>query len=111
MAAAQGRGREWLAVPAAALAAALAYIAGGIIRGSYPYGPKPRNILDLGQQFIPMHAHLRDLMTGAAPGDFFFNWSSGYGVPYLGDFMAYNGAGLSWIVLLFRGTRSTSRCT
>ncbi|TDD59633.1 hypothetical protein E1263_14175 [Kribbella antibiotica] len=101
MAAAQGRGRGWLAVPVAALAAALAYIAGGIIRGSYPFGHIPRNILDLGQQFIPMHAHLRDIMTGAAPGDFFFNWSSGYGVPYIGDFMAYNGAALSWIVLLF----------
>ncbi|MFI5728852.1 YfhO family protein [Kribbella sp. NPDC051587] len=101
MAAAQGRGRGWLAVPVAALAAALAYIAGGIIRGSYPFGDIPRNILDLGQQFIPMHAHLRDLLTGTGPGDFFFNWSSGYGVPYIGDFMAYNGAALSWIVLLF----------
>ncbi|MFK4088145.1 YfhO family protein [Kribbella sp. NPDC020789] len=101
MAEAQGRGRGWLAVPAAALAAALAYLAGGIIRGSYPFGHIPRNILDLGQQFIPMHAHLRDLLTGTAPGDFFFNWSSGYGVPYIGDFMAYNGAALSWIVLLF----------
>ncbi|MET7279837.1 YfhO family protein [Kribbella sp. NPDC005582] len=101
MAVARGRGRGWLAVPLAALAAAAAYIAGGIIRGSYPFGQLPRNILDLGQQFIPMHAHLRDILTGAAPGDFFFNWSSGYGVPYIGDFMAYNGAALSWIVLLF----------
>ncbi|MFC9690499.1 YfhO family protein [Kribbella sp. NPDC056951] len=101
MAAARGRGREWLAVPLAALAAAAAYIAGGIVRGSYPFGSIPRNILDLGQQFIPMHAHLRDILTGTGPGDFFFNWSSGYGVPYIGDFMAYNGAALSWIVLLF----------
>ncbi|WP_165956682.1 YfhO family protein [Kribbella antibiotica] len=93
-----------MAVPGAALAAVAAVAAvilGGVLRGTYPFGSHGRNILDLGHQFIPMHAHLRDLLTGAAPGDFLFNWSSGYGVPYLGDFMAYNGAALSWIVLLF----------
>ncbi|WP_238176106.1 YfhO family protein [Kribbella albertanoniae] len=95
-----GRGR--MAVPGvAALAAAVAVILGGLLRGTYPFGARSRNILDLGQQFVPMHAHLRDVMTGSSPGDFIFNWSSGYGVPYIGDFMAYNGAALSWIVLLF----------
>ncbi len=93
------RGR--LAVPGSALAAVAAVILGGLLRGTYPFGSRGRNILDLRQQFIPMHAYLRDLITGAVPGDFFFNWSSGYGVPYIGDFMAYNGAALSWIVLLF----------
>ncbi|MFB6719480.1 YfhO family protein [Kribbella sp. NPDC056345] len=93
------RGR--MAVPGAALAAVAAVILGGLLRGTYPFGAHGRNILDLRQQFIPMHAYLRDLVTGDVPGDFFFNWSSGYGVPYIGDFMAYNGAALSWIVLLF----------
>ncbi|GAA0592943.1 YfhO family protein [Kribbella sandramycini] len=86
---------------AAALAAAAAYLAGGMLRGSYPFGPHARSVLDLGQQFVPIHAHLRDLLTGQGPSDFLFNWNSGYGVPYLGDFMAYNGALLSWLVVLF----------
>ncbi|GAA0626269.1 YfhO family protein [Kribbella sandramycini] len=93
--------RFWLPVPAAALAAAATFIVSGIIRGTYPFGPLPRNTNDLGQQFVPMHAYLRDLLTGQAPGDFVLNWSSGYGVPFFGDFMAYLGSSLSWIVLLF----------
>jgi len=48
-----------------------------------------------------MHAHLRDILTGQASGDLIFNWSSGFGVPFLGDFMAYVGTSLSWIALLF----------
>ncbi|MFK4087703.1 YfhO family protein [Kribbella sp. NPDC020789] len=93
------RGR--VVVLGAAVGAVVAVVLGGVLRGTYPFGSRARNILDLGQQFVPMHAHLRDLITGGAPGDFFFNWSSGYGVPYIGDFMAYNGAALSWIVVLF----------
>ncbi len=100
------RARRWLggeirAVPAAALAAAATFVASGIIRGTYPFGALPRNTNDLGQQFVPMHAYLRDLLTGQAPGDFLLNWSSGYGVPFIGDFMGYLGTSLSWMVLLF----------
>ncbi|TDD61572.1 hypothetical protein E1263_06695 [Kribbella antibiotica] len=94
-------GGELRAVPAAALAAAATFVASGIIRGTYPFGALPRNTNDLGQQFVPMHAYLRDLLTGHAPGDFILNWSSGYGVPFIGDFMAYLGTSLSWMVLLF----------
>jgi len=95
------RFRRWYPVPAAAMAAAASFVASGIIRGTYPFGDTARNTNDLGQQFIPMHAHLRDILTGQAPGDLIFNWSSGFGVPFLGDFMAYVGTSLSWIVLLF----------
>ncbi|MFI5733289.1 YfhO family protein [Kribbella sp. NPDC051587] len=88
-------------MPVAALAAAATFVASGIIRGTYPFGALPRNTNDLGQQFVPMHAYLRDLLTGQAPGDFMLNWSSGYGVPFIGDFMGYLGTSLSWMVLLF----------
>lgn len=88
-------------MPAAALAAAAAFVVSGMIRGTYPFGGIARNTNDLGQQFIPMHAHFRDLLTGQAPGDLIFNWSSGFGVPFVGDFMAYVGSSLGWIVLLF----------
>lgn len=94
------RGRRWSPV-LAALLAATAFVVSGIIRGTYPFGPISRNTNDLGQQVIPMHAHLRDVLTGQAPGDFLINWGSGFGVPFVGDFMAYVGVSLSWIVLLF----------
>jgi uncharacterized membrane protein YfhO len=97
--------RRWYPIPLAALSAAAVFVASGIIRGTYPFGDKARNTNDLGQQFIPMHAHLRDILTGQASGDLIFNWSSGFGVPFLGDFMAYVGTSLSWIVLLFPRNR------
>ena len=84
-----------------ALLAASAFVVSGIVRNTYPFGPVSRNTNDLGQQFIPFHAHLRDILTGQAPGDLLINWNSGFGIPFLGDFMAYMGASLSWIVLLF----------
>ncbi|MDX2969441.1 YfhO family protein [Kribbella solani] len=88
-----------MSVPAA-LAAALTFVVSGMIRGTYPFGDRPRSTNDLGQQFVPMYAHLRDILTGQAPGDLIFNWSSGFGVPFLGDSMAYVGSTLSWIVLV-----------
>ncbi|WP_162606161.1 YfhO family protein [Jiangella asiatica] len=88
------------AVTAAVLAAG-AFMASGAIRGTFPFGDASRNINDLGQQLIPMHAHLRDVLTGDAAGDITFNWSSGFGVPFLGDYMSYLGSTLSWLVLLF----------
>lgn len=99
------RQRRWYPVVASAVLAAMAFVVSGIVRGTFPFGDISRNTNDLGQQFIPMHAHLRDLLTGQAPGDFTFNWSSGFGVPHLGDFMAYMGASLSWIVLLLPRNR------
>ena len=92
---------RWVPMVAAALMAASAFVVSGIVRNTYPFGPVSRNTNDLGQQFIPFHAHLRDILTGQAPGDLLINWNSGFGVPFLGDFMAYMGASLSWIVLLF----------
>ncbi|GAA1592705.1 YfhO family protein [Kribbella hippodromi] len=91
--------RLHVSVPAA-VAAALTFVVSGIIRGTYPFGDRPRSTNDLGQQFVPMYAHLRDILTGQAPGDLIFNWSSGFGVPFLGDSMAYVGSTLSWIVLI-----------
>ncbi|MER7244982.1 YfhO family protein [Kribbella sp. NPDC000426] len=93
-------GRQWPA-PAAGVAAGLTFVISGIIRGTYPFGDRPRSTNDLGQQFVPMYAHYRDMLTGRGVGDLLFNWSSGFGVPFLGDFMAYVGSPLSWIVVLF----------
>jgi hypothetical protein len=86
---------------AAGLGAAACYGAAGIIRHEAPWGPRQRGILDLAQQFAPMDVHYRDLLTGQAHGNLFFNWSSGYGVPFIGDFTAYVGTSLSWLTVLF----------
>ncbi|MGW7576164.1 YfhO family protein [Streptomyces sp. NPDC054765] len=86
------------------LAAALsmgAYCLALALYGSYPFGPRSRAINDLGNQFVPFHARLWDLLHGTTSGDLFFNWSSGYGVPFLADFFTYLMNPFSWLVGLF----------
>ncbi|MCL7491438.1 YfhO family protein [Streptomyces sp. MCA2] len=100
------RGRPAAPWPAPApwLAAALsmgAYCLALALYGSYPFGPRSRAVNDLGNQFVPFHARLWDLMHGTTSGDLFFNWSSGYGVPFLADFFTYLMNPFSWLVGLF----------
>ncbi|MFF8785262.1 YfhO family protein [Streptomyces sp. NPDC015125] len=86
------------------LAAALsmgAYCLALTLYGSYPFGPRSRAVNDLGNQFVPFHARLWDLLHGTTSGDLFFNWSSGYGVPFLADFFTYLMNPFSWLVGLF----------
>lgn len=86
------------------LAAALsmgAYCLGLALYGSYPFGPHSRAVNDLGNQFVPFHTRLWDLMHGTTSGDLFFNWGSGYGVPFLADFFTYLMNPFSWLVGLF----------
>ncbi|MFB6437265.1 YfhO family protein [Streptomyces sp. NPDC056411] len=86
------------------LAAALAtgaYCLALALHGSYPFGPRSRAVNDLGNQFVPFHARLWDLLHGDANGDLLFNWSSGYGVPFLADFFTYLMNPFSWLVGLF----------
>lgn len=93
------------ATPVAALLSALlamgAYCLGTAAQGTYPFGARSRAVNDLGNQFVPLHAHLWDLMRGRSTGDLFFNWNSGYGVPFLADFLTYLSDPLSWLVVLF----------
>jgi len=92
-------GWRWPLV-AAALAASV-YCVASAVRDKYPFGGVSRNTNDLGQQFIPMYAHFRDILTGAADGGIVFSWHSGFGAPFLGDAFAYVGSSFSWLVLLF----------
>nr|WP_269813935.1 YfhO family protein [Jiangella endophytica] len=98
------RGEGLHAALASAVAAA-AFVTSGVARGTYPFGDVSRSTNDLGQQFVPMHAHFRGLLTGAADGDLWFNWASGFGVPFVGDFMTYLGTAFSWITVLFPAAR------
>ncbi|WP_234440855.1 YfhO family protein [Streptomyces rimosus] len=89
------------APPFAALLAMGAYCLGMTMLGSYPFGTRSRAVNDLGNQFVPFHFHLWDLMHGATTGDLAFNWNSGYGVPFLADFLTYLMNPFSWLVGLF----------
>lgn len=89
---------------AAVLAAVLsmsAFCLAAALRGTYPFGGRSRAVNDLGNQFVPFHAHLWDLMHGQSTGDLLFNWNSGYGAPFLGDFVTYLTNPFSWLVGLF----------
>ena len=73
----------------------------GIIRGTYPFGSVSRSTNDLGAQYVPFYAHLWDIVHGQAQGDLFFNWQSGFGVGFWGDFGVVLGSPLSLLVALF----------
>ncbi|UNO44117.1 YfhO family protein [Streptomyces sp. MST-110588] len=78
-----------------------AYCLALTVHDSYPFGSRSRAVNDLGNQFVPFHAHLWDLMHGNTTGDLLFNWNSGYGVPFLADFLTYLMNPFSWLVGLF----------
>lgn len=73
----------------AALISMAAYSSGLAARGVYPFGSVPRATNDLRHQYVPFHTRLWDLLHGNAQGDLLFNWQSGYGVGFLGDFFTY----------------------
>ncbi|MEV4191930.1 YfhO family protein [Streptomyces toxytricini] len=85
----------------AALLSMGAYCLAMAVHGTYPFGGRSRAVNDLGNQLVPFHAHLWDLMHGNTTGDLYFNWSSGYGTPFLGDFFTYLMNPFSWLVGIF----------
>ncbi|MFJ2904913.1 YfhO family protein [Streptomyces sp. NPDC087212] len=90
---------------AAALLAALlttaVLCAGDILARSYPFGPRTRSVNDLGNQYVPFHAHLWDLLHGRADGGLFLNWQSGYGTSFLPDLGTYLSSPFALLVALF----------
>ncbi|MGI5194246.1 YfhO family protein [Streptomyces sp. CA-288835] len=91
-----------LAGPGLAAAIAMAaFVLSGAVRGTYPFGDRSRAVNDLGNQFVPFHAHLWDLLHGTASGDLFFNWNSAFGVPYWADFVSFLGNPFSLLVAAF----------
>lgn len=99
---------------AAALAALIttATVCAGDARArSFPFGPHTRSVNDLGNQFVPFHTRLWDLLHGQGDGGLFLNWSSGYGTSFLPDLGTYLTSPFALLVGVFPGTASTSRCT
>ncbi|QKW26702.1 YfhO family protein [Streptomyces seoulensis] len=91
--------------PAAALLAAVltvtAFCAADAVAGSYPFGPRTRDVNDLGNQYVPFHAHLWDLLHGRADGGLLVNWQSGFGSSFLPDLGTYLSSPFALLVALF----------
>ncbi|OXY96283.1 YfhO family protein [Streptomyces diastatochromogenes] len=89
---------------AALLAAAVtitAFCAADALARSYPFGPRTRSVNDLGNQYVPFHAHLWDLLHGRADGGLLVNWQSGYGSSFLPDLGTYLGSPFALLVAVF----------
>ncbi|WP_256251863.1 YfhO family protein [Streptomyces sp. yr375] len=89
---------------AALLAAVLtvtAFCAADAVARSYPFGPRTRSVNDLGNQYVPFHAHLWDLLRGRADGGLLVNWQSGYGASFLPDLGTYLTSPFALLVAVF----------
>ncbi|MFF9487400.1 YfhO family protein [Streptomyces sp. NPDC014676] len=89
---------------AALLAAALTVTvlcAADAVARSYPFGPHTRSVNDLGNQYVPFHAHLWDLLHGRADGGLLINWQSGFGASFLPDLGTYLSSPFALLVALF----------
>ncbi|MGW2014088.1 YfhO family protein [Streptomyces sp. NPDC001927] len=93
------------AAAAAALLTCLVLSLGGLLAGSHPFGPTTRNTVDLGQQYLPFHAHWRRVLLGQADGDLFVNWSAGFGSNFLGDYGTYLSSPFDLLVVVFPADR------
>ncbi|WP_328327328.1 MULTISPECIES: YfhO family protein [unclassified Streptomyces] len=85
----------------ATLLTVLAVCTGDAAARIYPYGPRHRSISDLGNQYIPFHAHLQDLLHGRAHGGLLLNWQSGFGTSFLPDLGTYLSSPFALLVAAF----------
>lgn len=81
--------------------AVLAFCVGDALAHNYPFGKHTRSINDLGNQFVPYHAHLWDLLHGKADGGLLLNWQSGYGTSFLPDLGTYLSSPFALLVGVF----------
>lgn len=79
----------------------LTVCAGDAVARVFPYGPRRRSVSDLGNQYVPFHAHLMDLLHGRADGGLLINWQSGYGTSLLPDLGTYLSSPFAALVVFF----------
>ncbi|MFE9704966.1 YfhO family protein [Streptomyces sp. NPDC005930] len=96
----RGRPRRAAALLAAAVTV-IAFCAADAVARSYPFGPRTRAVNDLGNQYVPFHAHLWDLLHGRSDGGLLVNWQSGYGSSFLPDLGTYLSSPFALLVALF----------
>jgi Bacterial membrane protein YfhO len=89
----------------AACVTAVSFCLGDAFARQYPFGSRTRDVNDLGNEFVPFHAHLWDLLHGTANGDWLLNWQSGYGSSFLPDFGTYLSSPFAPLVALFARDR------
>lgn len=94
------RPRQAAALLAAALTVTVFCVADALAR-SYPFGPRTRSVNDLGNQYVPFHAHLWDLLHGRGDGNLVVNWQSGYGSSFLPDLGTYVSSPFALLVAVF----------
>ncbi|MGV9277881.1 YfhO family protein [Streptomyces griseosporeus] len=92
--------RRAAALLAAAVTAGVFCAADAAAR-SYPFGPRTRSVNDLGNQYVPFHAHLWDLLHGRAHGGLLINWQSGFGASFLPDLGTYLSSPFALLVAVF----------
>ncbi|MFI7414494.1 YfhO family protein [Streptomyces sp. NPDC049627] len=85
----------------AAVITVTALCAADAVARSYPFGPRTRNVNDLGNQYVPFHAHLWDLLHGRADGGLLVNWQSGFGASFLPDLGTYLSSPFALLVAVF----------
>ncbi|MEV7073627.1 YfhO family protein [Streptomyces sp. NPDC093990] len=85
----------------AATITVLVLCAADAVARSGPFGPRTRNVNDLGNQYVPFHAHLWDLLHGRGTGGLLVNWQSGYGASFLPDLGTYLTSPFALLVALF----------
>ncbi|MDC0773197.1 YfhO family protein [Streptomyces sp. HD] len=85
----------------AALLTVTAFCTADTVARSYPFGPHTRNFNDLGNQYVPFHAHLWDLLHGRADGGLLVNWQSGFGASFLPDLGTYLSSPFALLVAVF----------
>ncbi|MFI9123155.1 YfhO family protein [Streptomyces bikiniensis] len=93
------------AAGAAALLTALLFCLATALSRSHPFGPVTRNVVDLGQQYLPYHAYWRSFLRGETHGDAFLNWNSGFGANFLGDIGTYLSSPVDLLVVFFPADR------
>ncbi|WP_425276786.1 YfhO family protein [Streptomyces aquilus] len=95
------RGPRRAAAGLAALVTVVMFCAADVVARSYPFGPRTRTVNDLGNQYVPLHAHLWDLLHGRADGGLLVNWQSGYGSSFLPDLGTYLTSPFALLVAVF----------
>ncbi|WP_308402828.1 YfhO family protein [Streptomyces sp. AC550_RSS872] len=85
----------------AAVLTVTAFCAADVVARSYPFGPRTRSVNDLGNQYVPFHAHLWDLLHGRADGGLLVNWQSGFGSSFLPDLGTYVSSPFALLVAVF----------
>ncbi|MER5984773.1 YfhO family protein [Streptomyces sp. NPDC001787] len=85
----------------AALVTVAAVCAGDAAARSFPFGPRTRSVNDLGNQFVPFHTRLWDLLHGQADGGVLLNWQSGFGTSFLPDLGTYLTSPFALLVGVF----------